>query len=160
MREYYVFRSESSKKEEEHKEENDYKEETGSQESNEFWEDEKYHQYIEKNGMHFSDKLAEWASKKMKNATGNDHTWSKSDVQGAYKGLGMSLPSGSTWGDATYAANMLYADLGPDLRNELDAVRFGNRLLSDPDGYEGMLFNRYTADIMRKNEDIPWDKLM
>lgn len=33
-------------------------------------------------------------------------------------------------------------------------------LLTDPDGYDGMLFNRYTADIMEKGICIPWIDLI
>lgn len=32
--------------------------------------------------------------------------------------------------------------------------------MKDPDGYEGMIFNRYTSDIMSKNVDVPWSKLI
>lgn len=125
--------------------------------TNEFWGNKDYVEYKKKNGMHFSDKLAEWASKRMKNANGMEHTWSVADVQGAYKALGLKLPEGATWGDATYAANMMYADLGPELKADTDAVKYGHRLISDPDAYEGQLFNRYTADVMEANIPVPWE---
>lgn len=33
-------------------------------------------------------------------------------------------------------------------------------LMNDPDGYEGMIFNRWTADIMEKGVCVPWDMVM
>lgn len=43
-------------------------------------------------GMHFSNKLAEYASSKMVNANGMNHTWSCKDVEGAFTSLGLKLP--------------------------------------------------------------------
>lgn len=129
--------------------------------TNEFWEDKDYVEYKNKNGMHFSDELAEWASKNMKNANGVKHTWSVEDVKNAFASLGYALPKGYTWGDATYLANFLYSDLAARMKTETEAVSMAFTIMtSDADGYEGMIFNRYTADIMSKNEQVPWAKLM
>lgn len=46
-------------------------------------------------GMHFSDKLAEYASSKMVNANGMNHTWSCKDVEGEFASLGIKLPEKS-----------------------------------------------------------------
>lgn len=127
---------------------------------NEFWNNEDYHTYKEKNGLHFSDKLAEWASKKMKNANRSDHIWSINDIKESFTTLGYKLLSNYTWGDATYAANMIYSDYAQLLKIDTDAVKMAYALLTDPDGYEGMIFNRYTADIMEKGECIPWKDLI
>lgn len=127
---------------------------------NEFWANEGYNAYKAKHGMHFSDKLAMWASMRMKNATGNEHRWSVDDVKGAFSSLGFSLKGKCTWGDATYAANMIYADYGAHLKADTDAVKMAYALMTDPDGYEGMIFNRYTADIMEKGECVPWMEVM
>lgn len=32
--------------------------------------------------------------------------------------------------------------------------------LTDPDGYEGIAFQRWLADIKGKDEDIPWKKFI
>lgn len=128
--------------------------------TNEFWEDKDYVEYKKKHGMHFSDKLAEWSSKNMKNANGVNHTWSVEDVKGAYASLGYTLPNGYTWGDATYLANMYYSDFMPVLKTETDAVKMAYMIMKDPDGYDGMIFNRWTADIMTKNENVDWKSVM
>lgn len=127
---------------------------------NEFWNNAGYREYKEKNGMHFSDKLAVWASRQMKNADGKDHMWTIDDVKGAFEAFGYVLKGKCTWGDATYAANMLYSDYGLQLKSDTDAVKMAYALMNDPDGYEGMIFNRWTADIMEKGVCVPWDMVM
>ena len=138
-----------------HSEEN---EESGK---NEFWNNKGYHEYSEKHGLHFSDKLAEWASRKMKNSNGVDHSWSIDDVKNAFTTMGYKLPSDYTWGDATYLANFLYSDLAACLKTETDAVKMAYTIMSsDADGYVGMIFNRWTSDIMTKNENVEWENFM
>ena len=96
----------------------------------------------------------------MTNANGVNHTWTCKDVEGAFASLGLKLPDKATWGDATYAANMIYSDFAALLKADTDAVKMAHALLNDPDGYEGMIFNRYTADIMEKGVCVPWHELM
>lgn len=128
-------------------------------ETNEFWENKGYDAYKAKHGMHFSEKLATFASKNMQNADGKSHMWSLDDVKGAFSSFGFQLKNGYTFADATYAANMIYADYGQYLKADTDAVKMAYALITDPDGYEGMIFNRYTADIMAKNIEIDWEEM-
>lgn len=128
--------------------------------TNKFWENKDYQAYKEKHGMHFSESLATWASSNMKNADGKQHSWSIDDVKSAFKSFGFNKPDKYTWGDVAYAANMIYADYGQHLKADTDAVKMAYSLLIDPDGYEGQIFNRYTADIMSKNTLVPWADMM
>lgn len=41
-----------------------------------------------------------------------------------------------------------------------DAVKMAYAITGDPDGYDGMIFNRYTADIMEKGVCVPWESVM
>lgn len=132
-----------------------------NQHKGEFWKNEDYQRYKEKYGEHFSEKLAEWASSKMKNVSGAVHTWTAEQVKGAFAQLGLTLPDKSTWGDATYAANMAYADYyGLSLRNEADCLRHAHAELADPDGYPSKTFNRWLADNMGKGIDVDWAKFI
>lgn len=123
---------------------------------NEFWENEGYDEYKKKHGLHFSDELSMWASKQMKNSDGTNHIWSIQDVKGAFSSLGYEKPEKCTWGDAAYLANMYYSDFMPMLKEETDAVKMAYYAMKDPDGYEGMTFNRWTADIMENGVCVPW----
>lgn len=128
--------------------------------TNEFWENKDYVEYKKKNGMHFTEKLADWASSHMVNADGKAHSWKVEEVKAAFPSLGFSLKNGYTWGDVAYMANMIYADYIQCLKSETDALKMANAIMNDPDGYDGMIFNRYTADIMEKGTCVPWENVM
>lgn len=120
--------------------------------------DKGYKDYLSKHGKHFTEALAEHASKMMVNSNGQSHSWTSSQVKDAMKNLGLNIPSKSTIGDLTYAANMAYADFFPDpLKDETSCLRYAYRLANDPDGYEGMIFCRWIADIKNKGKEIDWE---
>lgn len=120
-----------------------------------------YSEYVKKHGYHFTDALAEHVSKMMVNASGQQHSWSAAQVRRAMEGMGLTLPDKATWGDATYLANMYYADLYPDpLKDEASCLRAAYKAANDPDGYEGMVFCRWTADAIGKAIKIDWEKFV
>lgn len=45
------------------------------------------------------------------------------------------------------------------IKTESDCVQYAIAVASDPDGYEGMAFCRWTADIIGKGVTIDWEKL-
>lgn len=63
--------------------------------------------------------------------------------------------------DAAYLANMYYADLYPDpLKDEASCLRAAYKVANDPDGYEGMIFCRWTADAIGKAIKLDWEKFV
>lgn len=105
--------------------------------------------------------LAEHVSKMMENANGQRHTWTTSQVKKSMESLGLTIPSHVTHGDAAYLANMYYADLYPDpLKDEASCLRAAYKVANDPDGYEGMIFCRWTADAIGKAISINWEKFV
>lgn len=59
----------------------------------------------------------------------------------------------------TYAANMAYADFYPDpLKDEAACLRYAHKIANDPDGYDGMIFCRWTADAIGKAIKLDWEK--
>lgn len=119
-------------------------------------------EYTEKHGYHFTEELAEHASKMMKNANGQTHTWTAAQVKKALESLGyMPSSKDATLGDIAYAANMLYADFYPEvIKDEASCLKGANALASDPDGYEGMIFTRWASDVMAKAVSIDWEKFV
>lgn len=116
-----------------------------------------YSEYVKKHGYHFTDALAEYVSKMMQNANGQVHTWTTSQVKKAIESFGLTIPSTVTAGDVAYLANMYYADLYPDpLKDEMSCLKAAYKVANDPDGYEGMIFCRWTADAIGKNISIDW----
>lgn len=105
--------------------------------------------------------LAEHVSKMMVNANGQQHSWTTSQVKKSMESLGLTIPSHVTHGDAAYLANMYYADLYPDpLKDEASCLRAAYKVANDPDGYEGMIFCRWTADVIGKTISINWEKFV
>ena len=120
-----------------------------------------YSEYVKKHGYHFTDVLAEHVSKIMENANGQQHTWTTSQVKKSMESLGLTIPSNVTPGDVAYLANMYYADLYPDpLKDEASCLRAAYKIANDPDGYEGMIFCRWTADAIGKAISINWEKFV
>lgn len=127
----------------------------------EFWKDEAYKRYEKMYGKHFSGKLAEYASRNMRNVSGAVHSWTEEQVRGAFGQMNMMLPKEMTWGDATYAANMAYADYyGKTLMNEVDCLKHAYAYLADVDGYPTKTFTQWMADNMEKGIDIDWTQFI
>ena len=66
--------------------------------------------------------------------------------------------STSTIEDVTYTANMAYADFYPELLNEHQCIKYAAAVANDKDGYTGIQFCRWVADVVGKKENIDWDK--
>lgn len=114
--------------------------------------------YVGKHGYHFTKKLAVQASEQMKNVDGTNHHWGIDDIREATSE--MVIPKGTTIGDMLYLANMAYADFYPKvIKTEGACVQYALAVASDPDGYEGMAFCRWTADLIGKGITIDWEKL-
>ena len=96
----------------------------------------------------------------MVNANGQQHSWAASQVKKSMESLGLSIPGKVTTGDVTYAANMAYADFYPDpLKDEAACLRYAHKVANDPDGYDGMIFCRWTADAIGKSNQVGLGKI-
>lgn len=74
--------------------------------------------------------------------------------------IGRTLPERTTLGDVLYLANMAYADFYPAvLKTEEACVSYAMAVADDPDGYDGMPFLRWTADLIGKGANVDWEKL-
>lgn len=63
--------------------------------------------------------------------------------------------------DAAYVANMCIADyLNSSIANEQMMAKFIKDTLDDPDGAEGLVFNRWIADMKWLGIPIPWDEFV
>ena len=117
-----------------------------------------YVAYVAKHGYHFTKQLAIKASEQRKNVDGTSHRWTVDEIRLATNNEIIS--KGTTLGDILYLANMAYADFYPKvIKTESDCVQYAIAVASDPDGYEGMAFCRWTADIIGKGVTIDLEKL-
>ena len=63
--------------------------------------------------------------------------------------------------DITYVANMCKADyLGGSVPSEQHLAKYIKEAIDDPDGCEGLLFNRWIADMKWLGIAIPWDEFI
>lgn len=79
-------------------------------------------------------------------------------VQNVCNVLNLKIPDTSTIEDVTYTANMAYADFYPELLNEHQCIKYAAAVANDKDGYTGIQFCRWMADVVGKKEHIDWDK--
>lgn len=123
-----------------------------------------YCNYIEKHGCHFTDKLAEYASSLMENNDGSSHKWTVKEVHNAIKEMDIAFNSEYTYGDLTYAANMAYSDFYPSpLSSEKSCLEYACKMTEDKDGYKGMIFKRWCADMNNKKlfeKKFNWDEFV
>lgn len=120
-----------------------------------------YAHYVEKNGHHFTDGLAAAVSSMMRGPDGAVPPWTPAKMRKTMEAMGHAVPAGVTVGDLVYAANMGYSDLRPEfIKDDMDAYRYAMKTAVDPDGYEGMLFTRWVADVMSTETDIDFEKYM
>lgn len=55
---------------------------------------------------------------------------------------------------------MAYADFYPDpLKDEAACLRYAHKVANDPDGYDGMIFCRWTADAIGKSNQVGLGKI-
>ena len=114
-------------------------------------------QYIEKYGKHFTIKLADFASQQMVNSDGTNKHQDASDVDQIIDELGYIIPISSTVGDIIYTANMAHADFYPLLlKDAKSCVIYAMEVANDKDGYEGIQFCRWMADVKNKDLEIDW----
>lgn len=117
--------------------------------------------YITNHGYHFTDKLANYAISKMINADHTNVHISKEQIDLYMTQHNIIMPNRSNIHDILYTANMAYADFYPHLLDTEDkCIEYAFSVANDVDGYEGIEFCRWIADIMGKNVKINWDNFI
>lgn len=134
-----------------------------------FSQEEHFKDYLEKHGMHFSEKLANYVCHNMVNAceivsgaspTSPKHSWTADEVEQHFNRLNLSFVKEHKY-DYQYAANMAYSDFyGPIFVNELDCIKYAHAYISDPDGYPELAFSRWLADVLVSGKDIGWSRFI
>ena len=117
--------------------------------------------YLRYNGPHFNDKLLAFAVSKMtKKIDGKEvhiSPYSKQEVDSMLNSYGIKLEN-TALRDYLYVANMCKADfLGSSIEDNLHVARYIKDVIDDDDAYDGIVFNRWLADMARKGEPIDWD---
>lgn len=126
---------------------------------------EEYKEYKRAHGMHFSKELCEFAVGLMESEdkTGNrSHLtpMTKQEVDELLKEFNVEVRRAMEY-DTVFVANMGKADyLGDSVPDREHLARYIKNVIDDPDGYDGIAFNRWFADMCAKKVEVPWERFL
>lgn len=120
--------------------------------------------YLRYNGPHFNKKLLEFAVSHMKKKEGDREVtiqpYNKKQVDSLLSSFGITLNNNQLY-DYVYVANMCIADLyGHSIEDDLHLVRYVKDVIDDVDAYDGIVFNRWYADMCKKGIAIDWEEMI
>lgn len=120
-----------------------------------------YAEYQSNYGEHFSKKMCEWAVSRMRDSNGKKlEPWGKEQVDALLKEAGIELNNNKAY-DSVYVANMCRADfLGKSVPDNSHLAQYIKDLLDDPDGYEGLVLNRFLMDCIGMGVPIIWEDML
>ena len=120
--------------------------------------------YIRYYGEHFNKELCEFACSKMYKKEGDKKVkitpYNKEEVDNILKRYNIHIENKDGW-DYVYVANMCKADfLGSSVPNEQYLARYIKDVIDDPDGYNGLVFYRWYADMCKKGIIVDWEDMI
>lgn len=121
--------------------------------------------YLRYNGAHFNKKLSDFAASYMTKKEGEREVpiqpYSKEKVETILKLYGVQLKNKNILYDHVYLANLCKADLlGSSVPDEKHLALYIKDNVDDIDGYDGMVFNRWYADMCKKGIVINWEEMI
>lgn len=117
--------------------------------------------YMSHNGPHFNKAACKFAVNQMFiDEDAEFVSFTKEQVNGFLQSYGIKVKNNKLY-DSVYVANMCKADyLGKSVPNEEHLAKYIKDTLDDPDGMEGLVFNRWIADMKWLGIPIPWDDFL
>lgn len=118
--------------------------------------------YLRYNGPHFSKKLVKFAAKYMHKGKEDSpiQSYTKEQVDTILQSYGIKLKNNTLY-DYVYVANMCKADfLGSSIKDEEHLALYVKDVIDDPDGYDGIVFNRWLADAARNGIRPDWEEVL
>ena len=113
--------------------------------------------YLRYYGQHFNKKLCQFAVSKM------DHgkpPVPKEKVDEVLNKNGIMLKNNELY-DYVYVYNMGNNDfLGSSISDEKHLAYYVRDVIDDKDGYDGIVFNRWYADMVTSGIPIEWDEML
>lgn len=120
--------------------------------------------YLRYNGPHFNKKLTDFAVSKMTKKEGKMEVkitpFTKEEVDTLLMRYNIQLENNQLH-DYVYVANMCKADfLGSSVPDEYHMALYIKNVIDDVDAYDGIVFNRWYADMCRKGIVIDWEEMI
>ena len=117
-------------------------------------------EYLSKNGWSFSKKMYEWAVGKMRTSTGAKMSpIESSSLKEMLKRNNLIIEKDNGY-DTCYVFMMLKADYGDIITNESILLKMVKAYIDDADGYDGLPFTRFYADLIGSGSNPPWEELI
>ena len=120
--------------------------------------------YLRYNGPHFNQKLLDFATSRMTVKNGSIEQQlvpiKREEVDRILKENIITLKNNQLL-DYVYVANMCKADfLGSSIPDNLHMAKYIRDVIDDVDGYDGIVFNRWYADMSRKGIVVNWEDMI
>ena len=123
-------------------------------------------EYLRYHNWHFSKELAMYASANLYRYNGSGQKeyikpFTPEEVDDILRNNKVTLENKEALYDYVYVANMCKADfLGRSVPNEKYLALYIKDVIDDPDAYDGVVFNRWYADMCKKGIPINWYKMI
>lgn len=120
-----------------------------------------YKRYQRLFGPHFTKDLCDFAVSIMEDDNGPITPFTKKDIEEKLQSVGIKLEYNKLY-DFVYVANMCKADfLGNAVPNDNQHLcQYIKRVIDDPDGYDGQVFNRWLSDIQGMHIPVDWSEFV
>lgn len=120
--------------------------------------------YMRNYGPHFNKKLCDFAVSKMKrNVNGKMQKIqpiSREELKNLMSINGFVLENDQLY-DSVYVANMCKADfLNSSIIDEIHMLKYIKDVIDDPDAVDGLMFNRWYADMCYMGIAIDWEEML
>lgn len=121
--------------------------------------------YLRHYGPHFNRKLLEFAASKMTKEDSNGEQvpikpYTKEQVKEMLALHKVKLNNDQMY-DSTFVANMGKADfLGSSISDEAHLAKYIKDVIDDDDAYDGIVFNRWYADMSYTGIAIDWEEML
>ena len=120
-----------------------------------------YKKYQRLFGPHFTKELCKFAVSMMEDENGPITPLTKQEVESKLNQCGIQLKYNKLY-DFVYVANMCKADfLGSAIPNDDQHLcEYIKRVIDDPDGYDGQVFNRWISDVEGMHIPVDWSEFV
>lgn len=110
--------------------------------------------YLKYYGQHFTKDMCDFAVSKMRHGK---QPMTKEKVDALLKSNNVELTNNQLY-DYVYVANMGYNDyMGSSIIDDKHLALYVKDVIDDKDGYDGIVFNRWYADMVNQGIPIDWD---
>lgn len=120
-----------------------------------------YKKYQRLYGPHFTKDLCNFAVSMMEDENGPITPFTKQEIESKLSTYGIKLKYNKLY-DFVYVANMCKADfLGSAVPNDDQHLcDYIKKVVDDPDGYDGQIFNRWVSDVEGMHIPVDWSEFV